>query len=70
MIVSACRFCISRKGGTVGGWWDSVKWWGHLQGGMHMVAARLGCKTAMVGTGGPIFALAAWTGIENTTLTL
>ena len=24
--------------------------WGHLQGDMHMVAARLGCQNAMVGT--------------------
>ena len=47
-IVSACymrRFCVSRKGGTGGGGW------GHPQGGMHMVAARLGCQSAMVGTG-------------------
>ena len=38
-------FCVSRKGGTGGGGW------GHLQGDMHMVAARLGCQSAMVGTG-------------------
>ena len=25
--------------------------WGHPQGDMHMVAARLGCQSAMVGTG-------------------
>ena len=67
---------------------------------MHMVAARFGCKSAMVGTrwvgqeevswvtqrmtrtwwlqglavkvgpGGPILDLAAWTGLENATLTL
>ena len=36
------RFCISRKGGTGG---DG---WGHPQGDMHMVAARLGCQSAMV----------------------
>ena len=41
----ACWFCISRKGVTEGGGW------GHLQGDMHMVAARLGCERAMVGTG-------------------
>ena len=35
------RFCVSRKGGTGGGGW------GHPQGGMHMVAARLGCQSAM-----------------------
>ena len=38
-------FCVSTKGGTGGGGW------GHLQGDMHMVAARLGCQSAMVGTG-------------------
>ena len=38
-------FCVSRKGGTGGGGW------GHLQGDMHMVAARLGRQSAMVGTG-------------------
>ena len=35
----------SQKGGAGGGGW------GHLQGDMHMVAARLGCQRAMVGTG-------------------
>ena len=25
--------------------------WGHLQGDMHMVAARLGCQSAMIGSG-------------------
>ena len=37
-------FCVSRKGGTGGGEW------GHLQGDMHMVAARLGFEKVMVGT--------------------
>jgi len=41
----ACGFCISRKGGTGKGEW------GHPQGAVHMVAARLGCERAMVGTG-------------------
>ena len=41
--------------------------WDHLQGDMHMVATRLGCQSTMVG---PILALAVWTGLENTTLTL
>ena len=40
----AHRFCVSRKGGTGGGGW------GHPQGAVHMAAARLGCKRAMVGT--------------------
>ena len=35
---------MSRKGETGGGGW------GHLQGAVHMAAARLGCKRAMVGT--------------------
>ena len=34
---------MSRKGGTGG------SGWGHPQGAMHMVAARLGCKRTMVG---------------------
>ena len=37
-------FCVSRKVGTGGGGW------GHLQGAMHMVAARLGVEKATVGT--------------------
>ena len=37
---------------------------------MHMVAARLGLRKAMVGTGWATPALIAWTGLENTTLTL
>ena len=38
--------CLCRKGrGTGRGGWS------HPQGDMHMVAARLGCKRAMVGTG-------------------
>ena len=43
---------------------------GVTHGGMHVVAARLGCQSAMVGTGWQILALAACTGLENTTLTL
>ena len=37
---------------------------------MHMVAAGLGCKAPWLGLGGPILALAAWTGLENATVTL
>ena len=44
LCVLACRFCVSRKGETEGGGW------GHPQGAMHIAAARLGCKRAMVGT--------------------
>ena len=36
-------FFVSRKGGTGGGGW------GHLQGAVHMMAARLGFERAMVG---------------------
>ena len=82
-------FCVSRNGGTRG---DG---WGHLQGVVHMVAARLGFEKAMVVIcrvlytwwllyiglalkrpwlvpGGPPHAMpdSAWTGLENTTLTL
>ena len=45
LCVLACWFCISRKGGRGGGGW------GHPQGAVHMVAARLGFEKAMVGTG-------------------
>ena len=47
LVTSYCalrRFCTSRKGGKGGGGW------GHPQGVVHMAAARLGCKRAMVGT--------------------
>ena len=44
--VHLCAGSVSaEKGGTEGGGW------GHSQGDMHMVAARLGCERAMVGTG-------------------
>ena len=39
------RFCVSRKSGAGGGGW------GHPQGAVHMVAARVGCKRAMVRIG-------------------
>ena len=51
--------CISRKDGKGGGGW------GHPQAAVHMVAARLGCKRAMAGTGWPLLALTAWTSLEN-----
>ena len=57
-----CGFCVSRKGGGGGG-----GGWDHLQGDMHRVAARLGCKSAIVGTR---WANSAWTGLENATFTL
>ena len=37
---------------------------------MHMVAARLGFEKARLVPAGPPHALTAWTGLENTTLTL
>ena len=43
---------------------------GRVQGAVHMVAARLGFQKAVVGTGWATSALTAWTGLENTTLTL
>ena len=43
--------------------------WGHLQGAVHMVAARLGCEGPLLWPCGPPLALIAWTGLENTTLT-
>ena len=43
LVTSYCA--LRRKGETGGGGW------GHPQGDMHMVATRLGCQSAMVGTG-------------------
>ena len=62
----ACGFCISRKSVTEGGGWD------HPQGAMHMaaLAARIGCERAMVSTRRATSHLIAWTGLENTTVTL
>ena len=58
-------FRVSRKGGTGG------SGWGHLQGAVHMEAARLGFEKALVGTGRTTPPpLTAWTGLENITLTL
>ena len=59
-----CGFCVSRKGGTGKGGW------GHPQGDMHMVAARLGCEGPWLGLGGPPPTLTVWVGLENTTFTL
>ena len=43
---------MSRKGGTggggTGGGGTGGGGWGHPQGDMHIVAARLGCQSAMV----------------------
>ena len=55
-------FCVSRKGGTEGGGtggggtggrgrWESRRWVRSPAGDMHMVAARLGFKRGIVGTG-------------------
>ena len=41
---------MSRKGGTGGGGTGGGGW-DHLQGAVHMAAARIGCKRTMVGTG-------------------
>ena len=57
----AYRFCVNREGGTGEGHW------GHLQGDKHMVAARLGCQSAMVGTG---WANLYMDRLKNATLTL
>ena len=43
----------SKKDGTWGGEW------GHLQGALHMAAARLGCKRSRLAQGGPILSLFA-----------
>ena len=38
---------------------------GEVGGVTHVQAARLGCKVPWLGPGGPILALAAWTGLED-----
>ena len=45
---------MSRKGGTGRVGWD------HPQVDMHMVAARLGCKSTMVGTGWANLVTSTW----------
>ena len=67
-IVSACYVCSSASAERVGQWevGDVTR---RVQD-MHMVAARLGCQVPWLGPGGPIPVLAAWTGLENATLTL
>ena len=53
---TACALCIRRKGRAGGGGGGG---WGHPQGDMYMVAARLGCKKEpWLGLGG----LTAWAG--------
>ena len=42
------RFCVSRKGGTGGGWQV------HLQGAYSMAASGLSCRKTLVGAGWPI----------------
>ena len=56
------RFYLSRKGGTGGGGC------GHPQGTWWLLG--LAVKAPWSGPVGPILALAAWTGLENATLTL
>ena len=43
--IVSVRWCTGSASGTGGGGW------GHPQGAVHIAAARLGCKKAMVGTG-------------------
>ena len=54
------RFCVSRNGGTGGGGWRVLCTWQLL---------GLVVKGPWLAMGGPILGLAAWTGLENTTLT-
>ena len=57
-------FCVSRKGGTGGGRW------GHPQGDLHMLALWLSVEMPWLVLGGPILALFAQIGLENTALIL
>ena len=54
-------FCVSRKGGTGEGRWE---------GDMRMVAVVAVCNMPWLVLGGPILALFAQIGLENTALTL
>ena len=49
--------------------WDRGRWMGHSQGAVHMAAARLGCKEALVGTGWANSCPGCMKGLENATLT-
>ena len=44
--------------------------WNHLQGSVHMVTARIGCKRGMFGTEWAYFHPVCIKGLENSTLTL
>ena len=60
----ACRFCVSRKGGTGGGGW------GNLHGGVHMAAAGLAVKRPWLTVGKPFLILAVGMCLEKAILTL
>ena len=47
-----------------------MRWVGHPQGDMHMVAASLGSKGPRLGPGGLLLSLHAWTGLEYTAFIL
>ena len=53
------RFCVSRKGGTGGGWWV------HPKGANSMAVSGLACRKALVGTGRAISVLFGITGLRN-----
>lgn len=38
------------KGSVLAERWDREGGWGHMQSAVHMAAAKLGCKRAMIGT--------------------
>ena len=51
-------------------WWDRERCVDYLHSAMHIVAARLGCKGAMVGTEWASFHPSCMNGLKNTTLAL
>ena len=53
------RFCVSRKGGTVGGGWV------HLKGANSMAASELVFRSDLVGTGRAISILFGINGVRN-----
>ena len=67
----ACRFCVSRKGGTGGGRTGGGETGGSGTGGGGTgEVGGLAAKGPWLGPDGPPLALTEWTGLENTTHTL
>jgi len=53
------RFCVSRKGGTVRGWWV------HQKGANSMAMSGLACRKALIDTGRAVSVLVGIKGLRN-----